>query len=503
MVELPRPLTAEERRKGERIFLAEAACVSSAGAFIEAPVVASLLKTIGAPPWLTTLLLSGHFVGGLSQLFAPLFIERARSRKKVCLRFFGVARSLRVAIAFLLLLLLTPLKPYYVFIYFLAEMTMGAFGAVAMIGRLSWVADLVPEGELGDFWARRQMTSHVLGLLLPLLAGLAVTAWQSRYPTLPGALPVFVALYMLSGLCSIGSWICFTLAPEPPFQPDPQGPRLVRSLRKPLSDPEYRPLVLFRFLFSLSGGLALGMASAYLIQVLDVTAGAVSAFQALGTLVGLYTMLFWGRMTDKFGCRPVLLVGNFAMGLFHLSWVFVGRSTWWLAGPLYLLFLFQSSLQPAMMTVASKLAPVAGRPAYLAAQSVAAHLGWAVGPLIGAGLAASLDRLAPGGVLGLHSLQAVMALAGLMRWASLATLARLREPGGRTLGRVIQVFAGHAAFRPTRGLRAFLAFWLAPILAASEAVAQTLGAVTQNVQERIESLRSAEAPSKEGDRDEG
>jgi len=355
------------------------------------------------------------------------------------------------------------------------------------------VADLVPEGELGDFWARRQLTSQSIRLALPLLAGLAVTWWKQSHVGLAAEIPIFQWIFLLGAVMGLGSWVSFILAPEPPFHPDPNQTSFFASLRRAFGDREYRPLIMYCGLFAFSGGLAMGVGSAYLVQVLNVSAGWVSAFASFGMLCGLYSMRFWGRLLDKFGCRPVLLVATAGMGLWSMCWVFVQPDTWWLAGPIYLLFIFQSAIQAGRMTLASKLAPVAGRPAYLAAQSAISHLGFAVAPLLGAGLAYLLEGFSLTiGSVELTNLHVVLFLAGLLRLLSIPLLMRVREPRVRTVGRVMKVLRNHAAFRPGRSFYEFMFFWLAPIIAASREVARGAGKLSQNVQGRIDGLRAAD-----------
>jgi len=491
-------LTQDERTRGERLFLFEAAAVAAASRLSGAPILSALLKTIDARPRYVSLLMSATFLGGLTQLLAPGLFERFRSRKPVCVAAFAVARAARFGLVFLPMLLFTALAPRYVYFHFAVLFTMGAFGSIGMIGRMSWVSDLVPERELGDFWAKRQSISRVLMILIPILAGGAVSVWKQHHRGLAEELPVFQTLFLVGGICGIGSWVCFVLAPEPPFRPDPAHTSFFKSLQNAFRDRAFRPFILFRGLFSLSSGMGAGLGAAHLVQMLQVKAATAALFQAIGMLCSLYSMRLWGRLLDKFGCRSILMFGGGIMGVWYISWLFVQPGTWWVAGVFYLMFFFQSSLPLGFFTFAARLSPVEGRPAYLTAQSFVSHLLRAVGPLIGWQIAGWTEGMSFNLGFGhMNNLQFVLLIAGVVRLASLPILLKVEEPKGRSLGRMLQIMRNHSALRPSRNLYDFLEFWFAPIFAAGKGVARGAGKIAGVVQDRMESFRSTEDEEQE------
>lgn len=199
------------------------------------------------------------------------------------------------------------------------------------------------------------------------------------------------------------------------------------------------PLLLAIFVITVGYGFLLPILP-FTIERMAGTADPAALSRHTGLLTGTYTLalfLFaplWGRFADRYGRRPMILLGLAGFGTCHLLFT--------LAGSLPLLYLsrflaglFASAVAPAAYALIADHAPSRERRAYrFALLNIAGALGFLAGPMLGAFTLFSVRSLFPNlsesFVLGspFYVTSGLVFLAVLAVWAVEPTARRPRPP---------------------------------------------------------------------------
>ena len=409
-------------------------------------------------------------IAGLLRLAAPALIAGLGGRKRFCLGAYlasgvvllglplaaapGWLPSADASLAALVLLWC---------VYHLLEY----LGTVAL---WSWLADLVPLRIRGRFIGRRQRWLVAGQAAAMLAAGLFTWGWHAMHPFLPRwigyAIPAgvgacfliasVVPLVRIPGLERGGHsaqrrvpWTaCLPLllrirnallprrarAGKPPMAPGPPLWRAGgRAIFAPLADRRFRRLVLFICWFSLFNGLTQS------VQYIYPFALGMSLFVMLalptGMRLGQLAISPWmGRLADRFGNRPVMMV---CLALTSAGLLFYLLTTpqhrWWFAGA-WAIWIAYAGLNVCLPNLMLKLSPRAGNTAYIATLDAASGLAFAAGALLG-GLAydtmQGLTFVLFGGAIVLGYFHYAFLFGWLTRSLGLLVLLGVIEPRGR------------------------------------------------------------------------
>jgi len=132
----------------------------------------------------------------------------------------------------------------------------------------------------------------------------------------------------------------------------------------------------------------------FMLRTLAESAQQASLPLALSLLFGALALPAWGRLIDRFGARPVLLVAVPLWALVGLPWIFVTQETRWL---LFVVWALTGALNAAIvlaqLNLLMRLLPTRAKGFAVGCNLAAAALGTALAPIIaGQLLAWALDR---------------------------------------------------------------------------------------------------------------
>ena len=244
--------------------------------------------------------------------------------------------------------------------------------------------------------------------------------------------------------------------PSAVTEPRPRGIALP-DLISVLKDFNYSRLCLFIGLWGLLLNAATPFYTMYLVDRLDLGIGTVVKLTTVASLGGLITLKAWGRLTDRFGSRPVLQMAA-------LIWSVTALVMWSLARPGWVWHLFigyfiigamTAGFQLAQFNLMIRLAPAELRPAYVAVFLALTSLFTAIGPILG-GFFLKMVPLQLGNFLGqpilnYHFLFLLCAL-GCMLAANL--IQRVHEPAEQPLVNVWREMKRMRTFNPMMSLLA-------------------------------------------------
>ncbi|MEH2352845.1 MFS transporter [Nostoc sp.] len=305
-----------------------------------------------------------------------------------------------------------------------------AFGRAPWLG---WSAVLVPQRLRGRYFGFRNSILGLTNLIgIPLL-GLAVSAWPGG--TLQGY-GIVLVLGIILGIISVGCQFWMTdinpqllkVGDSDTSQPQTQG--IDFSF---LKDANFLKFVLYLSIWCFAVNISAPFFNLYMLDNLDIDISVVTIYHGLGTGANMLMLLLWGKLADRIGNRPLLLLVGVLVAVTPLLWLLVGSDqiSFWIWLPL--LHVLAGGTWAAIDLCTNNLmmgiAPLRYQSSYFAIAGAIAGITGAMGITVGSFLA-TLPGVA--GLLGLF------VLSGLLRMAALVPLVFVQEQRSIPLGQLMR-----------------------------------------------------------------
>ncbi len=308
----------------------------------------------------------------------------------------------------------------------------------------SWMSDMVPESTRGRYFGQRNMVAGIAGMAVSLPAAWYLDAMNRAHRESIG----FAVLFGLSLVGALLSGLCILRQPEPPHRTSraartPGWRALIAYYKAPFADKPFRSLLLFNVVFGCGQNIAAPFFNAYALEALHLSYVWLQILAAVTSVFSLASMPFWGYLADKFGNRPLLIIGVWGVLTLPVSWMFSVLSHPFLMWLLLVEISVGSGIFWAVVGLAQFNLLIGGSPPektgiYSATMSALVGLASGLAPLLGGFLMHLLS--------GWHSTlwgfpmgnyQIVFLLAVLLRMASLPLLRPVRDERARSAREVI------------------------------------------------------------------
>jgi MFS family permease len=303
--------------------------------------------------------------------------------------------------------------------------------------RGSWVGDLIPSSFRGTFFGRLTMYAGIIGTAFALIEGRFLDAVKS------GGLMAFTILFCFGIVIGLVNAVLFIPQADVPIQTKAADAGLFsKYMRETFANKALMAVMLYALLWSLQS-IAGPFYTTYMIRDLHLPFLGIGIVNAMVTFTMLFFSPFWGRMVDRYGCRPILVLCTFGIAPFPLMWLFIGMGhahlVYYIVAPMNLLggFLI-AGISVALSTLVYKITPSAGRSVQFAIYSIIVTLAAAPMPFLGGYLTDELQRLLPWADLRITFFAAmpfVLAAAFVARF--------ITEPGSRRTGDLLRNLPDH------------------------------------------------------------
>jgi MFS family permease len=333
----------------------------------------------------------------ISQFIAAYMVEREFSRKRLTVLFSSVTPLcwfLIAAIPFFEPVLGVPAR-FAILIGVICLVTMSM--QFASNARASWVGELVPAPRRGRFFGYCGMFGGIVGSVFAVAEGGFLDFVQSH------GLMAFTALFFFGSLFGLASSILNLPQPDCPLPGAGARPAFRELVRGTFRNRPLMALAAMHAVLAL-GGIAGPFNPAYCLRDVGVSFFGLGLLNAVGTAAGLLSSPYWGRMVDRFGCRPILVLGLLMLAPCAAVWLAIPpgepmRAYWLLPWTNFIGGVGGAGVFVAISTMMYKNASPEGRSVQFAAYNslvtiVAAPMpllgGWLVSTLADAGYAVDL-----------------------------------------------------------------------------------------------------------------
>ncbi len=308
----------------------------------------------------------------------------------------------------------------------------------------SLVGDLLDDGHRGRFFARRTRLSSVASLSAMIIAGLTLDASDR----LGNAYWGFLMVFSLASIARFMSAYHLAQMHEPTRRIATMEVPQEASLWRRVRDSELGKFSLFYASMQFAVGVSGPYFTLYMLRDLDLSYLAFMVVTVSSVLVQFLTLNRWGRLSDLFGNRLMLLVCGCLITVIPALWL-VSTSFLWILCVQALSGLSWAGFTLSATAYVFDLTPSAHRPGLFALHNILAAIGTFAGAGLGAYLATALPTQFDIGattVTLFTPLYAVFLFSCLLRVViALIFLPRLRE-----VRRVRRMSMGGVIFRVTR-----------------------------------------------------
>lgn len=388
-------------------------------------------------PLLLGVLWALPFLGQLLQLPAAWLMAHF-DRRLVAIAGNGVARQVLILLAVLPFLPISDAAKRFGLV---AVISVSSLAAVAGGNAwMSWMADLVPARIRGRYFGRRTALCAIGGAASSLAAGLAFDAATAHGVVAP-------ALSALALVSWIGAVVSTRLMrrQHDPRQHAPRSP-IARDLVEPFIHGPSQRILTYQATWSVALGLTASLTAVYMLKTLHIGFTGMAIYTAALAGARVLTTPLWGRILDRIGARPVLVVCSVGSALVSALWIFAAPGRLWpIALDAVLSGVLLGGQGLAAFAIPIAVAPRASRTMLLSAFVMAGGLAFGLGSIAGGAIVGALTALVPA-ALGVRALFAVSAGG---RLAAALCAHRIHEPGAQPVAQM-----GHLAARKWRSWRA-------------------------------------------------
>ncbi len=308
------------------------------------------------------------------------------------------------------------------------------FAHVSGNARSSWIGDLIPEERRGGFFGKMMMYGGIIGAIFAIIEGRFLDYVKKMGI---GAFSWLFAFGMLFGLINT---LLFMPQSDVKAERHSQCGNLPAMMLETLRNRALIVVVVYAALWSMQM-IAAPFYATYTLRDLKVPFLGLGLVNSAAALTALASAPFWGRIVDRYGCKPVLTACTLALAPVPLVWFWVTSPLAFYAvvGPVNLLVGFTiGGFSVALNTLVYKVTPSAGRSVQLALYSVLVVIPAAPMPFLGGHLPGWLHAL------GIHSDLRCTFYASAVFVAAAAFASRyIKEPGSRAATELVSNLPGH------------------------------------------------------------
>lgn len=315
------------RRRALRLVLVEATLWAAGNALTTGAFLMYFARDLGAAGLLIGVIAAVPETSGVLRLFAPALIGKLGNRKRTVIVASLAARALSLGIP-CVAMGRTPLPcidPLWLFVAFLfAAQACQWIGYVAYV---SWLADLVPRRRWGRFFAARNTCMLLVVLVVPVLAGATRDHWIEQTGAILWA---YVVPFVLGVAIMALSLVPLAMLPHPRQQSASRPGSTWARLAAPWADRGFRRLVVYSGWLALWSGLMQAPFFLFVKNELGAGLAALSLGYTAMRLCQVPVSLVAGRLADRVGDRPVLIVGLCGVAASVLFLLAATPERWWL-----------------------------------------------------------------------------------------------------------------------------------------------------------------------------
>jgi len=357
-------------------------------------------RGLGTPDWAFGLLVAIPAVATLVQLPASVLLSSGWHPKPLFIVSQLASRGLWLALACIPWIWPGQCQDQW-WVMLLVLVPVWALHHAGIPAWMNWMADVVPRSVRGHFYGIRQRVARPVAVAATVAVGWLLDVVQG-HDTAAGIMLLRATslLLMVAALFGILEVLMYRRVKPPAKIASIQATPWWKQLATPLRDRNFRWFIAFSAVMGLSSGFLSQYVWLYMFDEGQYTnLHANLLLVALPGAVNLAVFPFWGRIVDRYGRKPVIVIGLAGMLLNPIGWIVLCTQTNLILGIAIVIvgFCMWPGLELAttnyMFDLAGARDQKTGGTSYVAMNNIAMATAGIISGLIGAGCALWLEDL--------------------------------------------------------------------------------------------------------------
>ncbi len=325
------------------------------------------------------------------QLLAAWLVEQGYSRRKLTIIFALVAPLCWLMIAAIPFLGQASDRTLRLTILIGTITAASLAGQFAGNARSSWIGELIPASRRGRFFGYCGMFGGLVGALFAIGEGRLLDVVRGH------GLLAFAGLFFFGTLFGLASALLNIPQPDCPLPRPGVRPSFGSLIRLTCRNRPLGRLAAVHATVALSG-IAGPFASAYCLRDVGLTFFQLGLLNSISTGAALIASPVWGRIVDRFGSRPIIILSLSLMAPCGAIWLGIPphspqRALWLLPWTNFVAGFAGAGFGVALSTMMYKATQPEGRSVQFALYGIVVALIGAPMPLVGGWLVSYLQRL--------------------------------------------------------------------------------------------------------------
>lgn len=408
-------------------------------------LLSNFLLEQGANPLEISMLASIPMLANLIQPLGAYLANRTTSRHWYSLWVYTPARLLWL----ILVVAIAYVSWYHFDSHLIVQWTLGIVLLTHMLGGLgsaswlTWLAALVPRRLRGRYFSIRNIAASLTSLICVPLLGWGISVFPGG--TTQGYSAILL-LAVIAGLISLGfQWLMADVDPQADqatstsSTPTTSASSEVRSFSSHHAEsniyknPNFLTFLFYFSFWTFAVNVSAPFFNIYMLDNLSLDISWVTLYNSLTAGANLLMLVLWGKLADRVGNRPILVLVGILVAITPLLWLAIDNSFVSIWFWLPLIHILSGGTWAAIdlcnNNIQMGVAPVRHHAACFAVVAAVSGVSGALGTTVGGLLAQFADY---GGLSGLF------ALSSILRLLALLPLLLVREEYGQPLKQVIQ-----------------------------------------------------------------
>jgi len=370
----------------------------------------------------------------LLQLVTSSLVERGISRRLF---------TTYLAIAWALVWALIAALPYVMFkvgpgariTTLIALITLASAAAhLSTNSRSSWLADLIPSRRLGEFFGKSMLLSSLVGVVFGIIGGGFLDHLKR------GGASAFAWIFLVGAAVGMVCALLNLPQADVPLRKHEHSHNTMKMVREAFRNKSLMLVIAFAVVWSLQA-IASPFITVYILRDLRVPFVGLGIINAASSVSVLLSSTFWGRMVDRYGCRPVMIACVLSLVPVPICWIWVtsAMSAYCILMPVNLIAGFTGTgMSVALSKMLFNVTTETGKSVQLAVYSIMVYLFCAPMPAIGGHLPDWLRAI------GIHAdLRCTFYVVPIFTLSAALIANKIKEPNSRQTSEFVRNLPKH------------------------------------------------------------
>lgn len=253
------------------------------------------------------------FIGATFQLLGAKLTDKYQNRKKI-VTFFALLQAILILPLFFIpfftkdMLVLTALFTLY-----------NIFSNIMGPAWSSWISDVIPENDRTTYFGKRNKYVVASTMFSVMIAGIILHFFESI-----NIWTGFMILFSIAFIGRIISWYYLSKQIEPEYKYNPEDYFSFKDFLKRMPHTNFGNFVIFRSLMALAVMIAGPFFTVFMLKNLDFNYLQYTILVLIPMAIKAITMTYWGKYSQRFGTRHILIISGLWIATIPIWWFIVG-----------------------------------------------------------------------------------------------------------------------------------------------------------------------------------